>query len=84
MSPSSFRSQLFCLEMKRRHQTRCVRAMFSKHASGPLFGTGKEEMASTFRRTTVVVPPQIADLVPIVVSLSALMNFEGRTRVPVS
>ena len=62
MSPSGLQSQLIC-EWRNVHTTMSVSSRFSNI----LVKYGLERDCHGFRRTTVVVPPQIADLVPVVV-----------------
>ena len=62
MSPSGLRSQLF-FERRNVHKTESVSTRFLNI----LVKCGLERDCHGFKRTTVVVPPQIADLVPVVV-----------------
>ena len=75
----------FALRRKKIHRIRCVDTTFSKQASGPSWVWIITDLLRKVRRTTVVVPPQMADLVPVVVSLNA--SGGGKMwvkRVPVS
>ena len=67
MLPTGLPSQLSFFEMERETQDKLREWCFSKHPSGLILGADQEENAPKCRRTIVVVPPQMADLVPTVV-----------------
>ena len=67
MLPSGLLSQLSFFEMERGTQDKLHEWCSSKHPSGLILGADQDENAPKCGRTIVVVPPQMADLVPTVV-----------------